>query len=116
MNDISTLSGLNLLTISLKAHKNVQVAFQNGAYIVRYYETEILRCYPYLVRGYKQVNLNNGGFITPSTVRRMNDALSACEIKASVFIHRKQMYAGVNGLRLPFVDNQVLFNYKEFDS
>lgn len=54
----------------------------------------------------ERVLLNNGGWITPTTVRRMNQALEHREFKADVRILKGRMFYGNE----PFQGSELSFN------
>ena len=56
--------------------------------------------------------LNTGGFNTPTTIRRMNQASNQYKLGFQAFLRKGIPYVTINGKTIPFQDNQVSFPLK----
>lgn len=81
---------------SITKKKNTSVLVEDNYQVVRLHYTDIVKF------SHDIIILNHGGYVTPTTKRRMNQASQQYNLKLNVFSKDGVMYVNHNGIILPF--------------
>ena len=84
-----------------KKYPNTIVKNENGKMSVSLYDTEILK------NGKSKLKLNNGGYVTKTTVTRMNQISDEYNLGVHVYIAKREMFARYNDEILEFKGDKL---------
>lgn len=94
----------------IKLTHNTTVIVNGPVQSTYFYGTEIVRIED-KGAGHKLVTLNNGSWVTPSTVRRMNAILTLNELPITVYRRLGKMYAALTAVQ----DSGTAFKDNKFE-
>ena len=90
------------------SHKT-SITTRDGWHVVTYHKTDVVSWSDTLVR------LDSGGWLTPTTKTRMNQAANQFGLNFRVYQERGSWFVNIKGKTLPFIDGMT-FNHKESES